>query len=166
MSQTLHATAVLVGADGVLIRGPSGSGKSTLTLKLIRDGGRLVADDQVMLSSCHGRLVATAPGATAGLVELRGRGLIPVPHEQSAVIRLFADIVEEEGLERMPEPHQLTATFLGIALPRQPIPADPERAIALIRAALGAAASQPDKGLANGGSFAMMAAPPIPTAFS
>ncbi len=166
MSETVHGTAVLVGAEGVLIRGESGSGKSALALRLIAGGGRLVADDQVALSSCHGRLVASAPRATAGLIELRGRGLVTVPYERSVVIRLVADIVDAEGLERMPEAHQLTETLLGIALPRQPVPGTPEGAVPLVRAALGALSSQPDKGLANDDSFAMMTAPPTPTAFS
>jgi HPr kinase/phosphorylase len=170
MSETVHGTAVLVGADGVLIRGTSGSGKSALALRLLEDGGRLVADDQVTLSSCHGRLVASAPHATAGLIELRGRGLITVPYERSAVIRLVADVIDAEedagGLERMPEAHQLTETLLGIALPRQPVPGRPEEAIPLVRAALGALSSQFHKGLANDDSFAMMTAPPTPTASS
>lgn len=170
MSETVHGTAVLVGADGVLIRGGSGSGKSALALRLIESGGRLVADDQVALSSCHGRLVASAPRATAGLIELRGRGPIAVPYERSVVIRLVADIVDAEGdaegLERMPEAHQLTETLLGIALPRQPVPGTPEEAVPLVRAALGELSPQSDKGLANDDSFAMMTAPPTPTASS
>ena len=171
MSETVHGTAVLFGADGVLIRGASGSGKSALALQLIRQGGRLIADDRLTLSRCHGRLVASAPFATAGLIELRGRGLVKVPHERSGVVRLVVDIVAEdeadsEGLERMPEAHQLTAELLGIALPCQPVPAVTERAVVLVEAALGAVSSQPDRGLANRDSFGIMAALPTPTASS
>jgi HPr kinase/phosphorylase len=171
MSETVHGTALLVGAVGVLIRGESGSGKSALALQLIRRGGRLIADDRLTLSSCHGRLVASAPSATAGRIELRGRGLVKVPYERSGVIRLVVDIVAEDGgdpggLERMPEAYQLTATLLGIALPRQPVPVATERAVVLVEATLGALSSQPDRGLANGNSFGMMAALPTSTAFS
>ncbi len=137
MSETVHGTAVLVGAEGILIRGASGTGKSALALALIERGARLVADDRLTLSACNGRIVATAPRATRGMLELRGRGLIEVACETSCVLRLVADIVDGEGLERMPEEHHLTTTLLGIALPRQPVPAAADWAIRLIEAALG-----------------------------
>jgi len=143
MSETVHATAVLVGADGVLIRGESGAGKSALALALIERGGRLIADDRLTLSVCHGRIVASAAQATSGMIELRGRGVISVAHERAGVIRLIADI-DDEGLERMPEQHQLSATLAGIVLPRQPVPAATERAVRLVEAALGASKSQPN----------------------
>ena len=138
MSEAVHATAVLVGAEGVLIRGESGTGKSLLALALIERGARLIADDRLMLSACHGRLVATAPAAIAGRIELRGRGVITMPHEQGGVIRLVADIVEEGGLERMPEPYDLSTALLGVTVLRQPVPGAPDHAVRLIEAALAA----------------------------
>jgi serine kinase of HPr protein (carbohydrate metabolism regulator) len=164
MSESIHATAVLVGAAGVLIRGDSGSGKSALALALIRRGGRLVADDRLTLSRVNGRLVATAAHATAGLIELRGRGVIRVPHERSAVIRLLVDIVKEEGLERMPDSDQLTATLLGIRLDRQPVPPALDRALVLVETAVEGLRQRPGKGLANDAGLGMMAALPNPTA--
>ena len=136
MSETVHATAVLAGAQGVLIRGASGAGKSSLALALIERGARLIADDQVHLSACHGRLVATAHGAVRGKLELRGRGLLSVPHERSAVIQLVVDIVPDEGLERLPDDHQLTDNVLGVTLSRQPVPATLDPARRLVSAAL------------------------------
>jgi len=138
MSEAMHATAVLVGAEGVLIRGESGTGKSLLALALIERGARLIADDRLMLSACHGRLVATAPAAIAGRIELRGRGVITMPHEQGGVIRLVADIVDDGGLERMPEPYDLSTTLLGVTLARQPVPGTLDHAVRLIGAALAA----------------------------
>ena len=138
MSDWLHATAVLVDAEGVLIRGPSGSGKSALAWMLIERGGRLIADDRLHLSARAGRLIATAPAATSGLLELRGRGPIPVPHERSAVIRLVADLVPADALPRLPEPGDLVATVLGVNLPRQPLPGPGGHALALLDAALAA----------------------------
>jgi serine kinase of HPr protein (carbohydrate metabolism regulator) len=167
MSETVHATAVLVGASGVLIRGGSGRGKSTLALALIERGARLIADDRVTLSCVHKRVLATAPRATAGLIELRGRGILRVPAEPAGIIRLLVDMVDEDGLERMPEGSQLTATLLGVDIPRQPVPAAEASAVRLVEAAL---AHDPERnqerGLANAESFAMMAPPPTPTASS
>jgi HPr kinase/phosphorylase len=39
-SPTIHATAVLLGAKAVLIRGEPGSGKSRLALRLLETAGR------------------------------------------------------------------------------------------------------------------------------
>ena len=78
---TVHASAVLVGARAVLIRGPSGSGKSRLALELLeaaRTGSlrfaRLVADDRVHLEAPGGRLLVRPAEALAGLIEVRGVG--------------------------------------------------------------------------------------------
>ena len=160
MSETVHATAVLVGADGVLIRGESGAGKSALALALIERGGRLIADDRITLSLCHDRIVASAAQATFGMIELRGRGVISVAHERAGVIRLIADIVDEEGLERMPEQHQLSAT---IARNRASPPAGSARNRAS-RAARRSGAHRveiaPRQGLANDTRLGIMAALP------
>lgn len=146
MSESVHATAVVIGGNGVLIRGPSGAGKSSLAMALVGRGARLVADDRATLSACNGRLLASAPQTIAGRIELRGRGVLQVPHEQSAVIRLVVDIVTEADLDRMPDVPQLTATLLGVELPRQPVAGAAERVLPLIDAALGALRA-PDSGL-------------------
>ena len=147
MSETVHGTAVLAGTQGVLIRGPSGAGKSTLAASLIGQGARLVADDRVHLSVCHGRVVASAPAAIAGMMELRGRGIVAVPHERSAVIRLLVDLVSETEIDRLPESDQLEGTLLGVRLPRQPVPAASHQAMILVEAALRALAPQCNMGL-------------------
>lgn len=147
MAETVHATAVLVGVHGILIRGASGSGKSRLALALIRRGGRLVADDRVHLAARGGRLIAIAPAAAHGLIELRGRGPVPVPHERSCVISLVADIVTSQALERMPEDAQMTAVLNGVALPRQPVPEALDHALELVAAALDALPTGGNMGL-------------------
>jgi HPr kinase/phosphorylase len=86
MSPTVHASAVLVGARAVLIRGPSGSGKSQLARQLIEMRGngvaftRLVGDDRVHLEAANGRLLVRPADALAGLLEVRGVGLIRLDH--------------------------------------------------------------------------------------
>ena len=156
MSQTVHGTAVLAGAHGVLIGGASGAGKSMLAQALMERGARLVADDRVSISACHGRIVASAPAAISGLMELRGRGLLALPYERFAVIRLIAEIVSDEARERMPEADQLTTEILGIAVPRQPVPGATEVAMRLIEAALAALSPPGSYGLAVGASLRMM----------
>ena len=138
---TYHATALLLGATGVLIRGPSSSGKSLLAATLLREWqrtgfGRLVADDQVCLTVCHGRLIASPPPRLAGALELRGRGIIAIAGEPACIIRLLVDIVSDDALERLPEVSALRGEMLGLRLPRQPVPSDIPLASALIRQGL------------------------------
>ncbi|HEX2256700.1 MAG TPA: hypothetical protein VHG92_08385 [Afifellaceae bacterium] len=139
MTSALHGTVVLIGATGVFIRGPSGSGKSQLAATLIDRGGRLVADDQAFVSQCHGRLVAGPPAPTAGLLEVRGRGLLRLPFERGAVLRLLADLVEPSAMERLPYPEDLWADLGGVRLARQPLAiGDPAAPLMVEMAALAA----------------------------
>ena len=89
---------------GILLRGPSGSGKSDLALRLIDGGARLVADDQTELRRSGAGLVASAPAAIAGLLEIRGIGIVHCPPAASAPLRLVVDLVPAESVERLPEP--------------------------------------------------------------
>lgn len=119
----IHATCILVGASGVLLRGRPGSGKSTLALGLLQLDTpalavRLVADDCVELTPAHGRIVASAPETITGLVEVRGTGLVPVPCIARAVLRLVADLRDPALAERLPETEDCVARLCGINLPR------------------------------------------------
>lgn len=147
MSDIVHGTVVLAGTRGILLRGASGSGKSTLAARLIERGAKLVADDRVHLSACHGRVVAAAVAPVAGLIELRGRGIAPVAHERSAVIRLVIDILSDEALERMPPSDHLLTRILDVELPRQPVAAKSEAMIQLVEAALAPLSRGPNTGL-------------------
>ncbi|BBK35463.1 HPr kinase [Allostella sp. ATCC 35155] len=111
----LHATTVALAGVGVAIEGPSGSGKSDLALRLIDGGARLVADDQTRVRRQDGQLVASPPPAIAGLIEVRGLGIVELPYEPSAVLRLLVAVVPADDVERMPEPE--SRTLLGVALP-------------------------------------------------
>jgi len=112
----VHGTAVVVEGAGVLIVGPSGSGKSDLALRLIDGGGVLVADDQVDLFSAGNYLVARAPSAIAGRIEVRGVGICAVPQAPAARLHVAIELGRERGaIERLPEPASLER--LGVALP-------------------------------------------------
>ncbi|AOG03756.1 HPr kinase/phosphorylase [Bosea sp. RAC05] len=119
----IHATTVAIGEAGVLIRGASGAGKSSLGLALIdaarREGrfARLVADDRTALSARGSRLLARPVAPLEGLIERRGLGLTPEPHQPAVVVRLIVDVAGSEPA-RMPEPEDLVDRLEGIDLPR------------------------------------------------
>jgi HPr kinase/phosphorylase len=121
---TIHASAVLVGAQAVLIRGPSGAGKSRLAFALIdaaRTGqlpfARLIGDDRVHLETHHERLLVRPAPALAGLIEIRGIGIHRLPFEAMGVVGLVVDLAASDA-ERMPEPAAATTEINGIVLPR------------------------------------------------
>jgi HPr kinase/phosphorylase len=111
----VHATTVAIGGRAMLLRGPSGSGKSDLALRLIDAGARLVADDQSELSCDGGAVLVRAPDAIAGLIELRGVGVLRLDPLPIARLALVVDLVPPEAVERMPD--QMTVEFFGVPIP-------------------------------------------------
>jgi serine kinase of HPr protein (carbohydrate metabolism regulator) len=108
---------------GVLIEGPSGAGKSDLALRALEHGFRLVADDRVLLWVAEGRLFGRAPDALAGLIEVRGLGVVAVPALPLAEVCLLARC---GAPERLPDP--AFEDLLGVAVPR--VEVDPRLASA------------------------------------
>src|SRR4051794_206683 len=103
---TVHASAIVVGEKGVLIRGGSGSGKSSLVLAMLtRDlvPTRLIADDRVVLTAENGRLQASVPDKLAGLLEVRGLGLLRRPFVSPAQISLVVDLLPVAQCPRLPD---------------------------------------------------------------
>ena len=122
---TIHGSAALLGEVGILIRGVSGSGKSTLLLDLLAadpKGTRLVADDRVIVSEAYGRLLADVPAAIAGLVEMRGVGLLTRSYVAPIVIRLVIDLKPLENCRRLPEADEAQTELEGVVLPRYCLP--------------------------------------------
>jgi len=99
----VHGTCIDVAGVAVLLRGPAGSGKSDLALRLIDQGARLIADDQVEVERADDTLVACAPQAIAGMMEVRGVGLVTVPWQPRGRLGLVVDLVPPEQVERLPE---------------------------------------------------------------
>ena len=119
----MHATAVAVDGRAALLVGPSGAGKSDLALRMLtgafQDQGRavvagLVADDQVLLERVEQRLVVRAPQTIAGLIEVRGVGLVSFAPVEVADVRLVVDLAATG--ERMPDPNE-RRDVLGVPLP-------------------------------------------------
>ena len=104
-----HACALEINEIGIIIKGKSGSGKTSLMLgllehaKLEKLNALLIADDQVFLNVDDEKLIASAPENTAGLVELRGYGILKTPHKKSCEIKVVINILQDEKIERMPD---------------------------------------------------------------
>lgn len=113
-SETLHATSVAIDGRAVLLCGPSGMGKSDLALRLIDRGAMLVSDDYTRLLEIEGRLFARAPDRIVGMMEVRGLGLVDMPHADNAPVALAVDLSDD--VERMP-PETAQRSIAGVAIP-------------------------------------------------
>lgn len=113
-SETLHATCVAIGGRAVLIEGRSGSGKSDLALRLIDRGAALVSDDYTLLCRSGTALLAAPPANIAGRIEVRGIGIVEMPHVRDIPVALIVAI--ETSPERLPLEGQ-ARRIAGIELP-------------------------------------------------
>ncbi len=111
----VHATAVAIDGEAVLLRGPPGAGKSDLALRLIDRGARLVADDQVVLRRLGDRVLVRAPAVIAGLIEVRGLGIVRVETIEEAPLALIVDLLPSDQIERMPQAR--VELVLGLEIP-------------------------------------------------
>lgn len=111
----LHVSCVAIAGEAVLLRGPSGAGKSDLALRLIDAGARLVADDQTLLQRQGNRLIASAPPAIHGLIEIRGLGPVAMIPAPPTPVALAINLVEPALMPRLPEPR--FESLLDITLP-------------------------------------------------
>jgi HPr kinase/phosphorylase len=111
----VHATAIAIEGAAILLRGPSGSGKSDLALRLIDGGARLIADDQALLRRADNQVFVRAPAEIAGLIEVRGIGILHVDLINEAPIALVVDLVPSTQIERIPD--NRFERVLGLAVP-------------------------------------------------
>lgn len=126
---SIHASAVLVGAQAVVIRGVAGSGKSRLAFDLILAGrggqippAVLVGDDRIHLEARQGRLWAQPARLLEGLIEVRGLGIRRCDFVSEAPVGLVVDLGAADGA-RLPAPESLKTTLSGFELPRIPVAA-------------------------------------------
>jgi len=111
----LHGSAIAAGEHALLITGAAGAGKTTLALEMIALGAELIADDRVCTwPDGTGRLWLSAPPNIAGLIEMRGFGLVRLAARPRAALKLIADL--DHGVtERLPPRRQRVLS--GIACP-------------------------------------------------
>ena len=143
----IHGTCLAIGEDGVLLLGQPGAGKSDLALRLIDGSGTgltgalrtasLVADDQVSIrKSEDGGLIASAPPALAGKLEIRGLGIAELPHLPAVTLKLAVRLTPAAEIERLPDLAKARMDILGIGVPLVLIDTEKASAPARIRAAL------------------------------
>lgn len=121
--ELVHGTCVALGRRGALLRGQPGSGKSDLALRFLSLAGdgalkpALVADDQVSIQGDGNRLLASPPSTIAGKIEVRGLGIMEVPHLPQAELVLVCDLVNDKDVPRMPPEPWERAEIAGRPLP-------------------------------------------------
>ena len=128
-----HGSCAARDGFGVLLMGPPGSGKSDLLLRLLPRGFDLVADDRVDVIDG----IASAPPPLAGLLEVRGLGIMRLPHRAQATLALVVD------LGALPSRLPMPARHAALDLPQVGIDAAaasaPERVALALDCALGRA---------------------------
>ena len=105
----IYGSCAAQGEHGVLLVGSSGAGKSDLLLRLLDRGFALVADDQVHIEDG----IARAPEALAGLIEVRGLGIIHLPFVRQTRLALAVRLARAP---RMPLPEQHPETGLPLVV--------------------------------------------------
>lgn len=134
----LHGTCVRISNLGVLLLGAPGSGKSDLALRLIEPvgsaGAMLVADDQVMIEQFDGKLVARPPETIAGRLEVRGVGIVTIPHAAETELRLVVRLDAAGAGERIPDFSTQVTEICGVSIPELRIDPFTASAAAKVRA--------------------------------
>jgi HPr kinase/phosphorylase len=127
----MYGSCVSRNGDAILVTGSPGSGKSDLVLRLLSRGFELVADDQVIIEDG----VASCPANLAGLLEVRGLGIVRLPHRAEARLVL---VVELEGrADRMPMPNRHPELDLPVVRIDPAATSAPERVALALDCALG-----------------------------
>lgn len=113
-TELMHASTVAIDGHAVLIEGLSGAGKSDLVLRLIDRGATLVSDDYTVIKRLSDGLAAAAAPNIAGRIEVRGIGIVEMPHVDDVSVALIVSLGVPQ--ERLPEPGQ-KRSILGFEVP-------------------------------------------------
>ncbi|MCY0149089.1 HPr kinase/phosphatase C-terminal domain-containing protein [Hoeflea sp. G2-23] len=122
VSETVHATAIVVAHTGLLFVGSSGAGKSGMAFACLQAALRrgwnaaLIADDRTCLTVAGGRLIASCPKPISGLLEIRGSGIVRLRQRDQAVMHLAVAPGEASAATRLP-PDDETFACNGVSTP-------------------------------------------------
>lgn len=126
----LHGTAIVVNDTGIVFIGASGSGKSSLAFAFMTEAlytgqsAALIADDQVFVSRQEGGVImAERPASIAGLLELRGSGIVRVDSVEKAALRYAVMVMAPNSShDRLPPDNEIYTLPCGGDLPVIRIP--------------------------------------------
>ena len=127
----IHGSCASRSGDGVLFIGPPGAGKSDMVLRLLSRGFELVADDRVEIEDGIARPVP----ALAGLLEVRGLGIVRLPHVAAARLALVVELTG--ATTRMPAPARHETFTLPLVQIDPTAASAPERVALALDCALG-----------------------------
>jgi len=129
--ENIYASCVVRNGKAILLCGASGTGKSTLALQLMDAGFSLVADDRIVMRGVY----ASPPPQLAGLLEVRGVGILRTSFVTNArvILKVF---LGEEGA-RLPMPERDPRTGIVVLRLNGGFPGDLNRIIAAFKACCG-----------------------------
>ena len=138
---SVHGCLLDVFGVGILLIGESGIGKSEVSLDLIKKGHRIIADDSVNIASVSGTLVGTCPEQIAGMMEVRGIGIIDVARmfginalAKKTNISLAISLIKNEKGQKVERLGMMTERYeiLSSTIPLIKLPVSPGRSMAEI----------------------------------
>ncbi len=124
----LHATGIVAGETGIMIVGPSGSGKSALAYACLvaarREGlfSALVGDDRLDITIAGEDAIMRGPAAIAGLLEVRGAGILRYETVAAAPVHLVVRPVDPARDERLPPDNEVFELGGGVVRPLIRVP--------------------------------------------
>lgn len=101
-SIALHATAVSIQGEALIITGPSASGKSDLAMRLIDRGAQLIADDNIVIMGDHNAPIAAQSEHHINALEIRGVGIIAMDCVNKIPLKIIVQLTDT--YEHIPSP--------------------------------------------------------------
>lgn len=123
-SHPIHGSAFAYLGVGCLILGEPGSGKSRLLAEALMLGAELIGDDQLLLTAEGQGLIASPAPTIAGVMEVRGLGLIRRSYVPSHHLHIAVKFIT--AADHTPSaPAASELAIAGVSLPVHPLPASP-----------------------------------------